>query len=108
MVLAFPRLSQQDEGYFDKFTDPLIAQSNLKSNTLVLQRNLSGKQFSPRYNEDADYKISDFIDYTSKLIGVLIAPVIYIIYGKRYINLLKMLLLIFLYLKKLSQLFPTR
>ncbi|WP_407268904.1 hypothetical protein [Tenacibaculum maritimum] len=89
LVLAFPRLSQQDEGYFDKFTDPLIAQSNLKSNTLVLQRNLSGKQFSPRYNEDADYKISDFIDYTSKLIGVLIAPVIYIIYGKKIHKLVK-------------------
>ncbi|CAA0150970.1 conserved membrane protein. Putative O-antigen biosynthesis protein [Tenacibaculum maritimum] len=89
LVLAFPRLSQQDEGYFDKFTDPLIAQSNLKSNTLVLQRNLSGKQFSPRYNEDADYKISDFIDYTSKLIGILIAPVIYIIYGKKIHKLVK-------------------
>ncbi|CAA0217984.1 conserved membrane protein. Putative O-antigen biosynthesis protein [Tenacibaculum maritimum] len=89
LVLAFPRLSQQDEGYFDKFTDPLIAQSNLKSNTLVLQRNLSGKQFSPRYNEDADYKISDFIDYTSKLIGILIAPVIYIIYGKKTHKLVK-------------------
>ncbi|WBX76161.1 hypothetical protein PG911_16235 [Tenacibaculum ovolyticum] len=89
LVLAFPRLSKQNSEYFDKFTDPLIAQSNLKNNTLVLQRNLSGKQFSLRSNAGATYKMSDFIDYSSILIGVLILPIIYIFYFKRIKVLIK-------------------
>ncbi len=48
IVFAFPRLVKYDAVYFDKFTDPIIVQSNLQNNTLVVQRNLSGKQFTPR------------------------------------------------------------
>ena len=89
LVLAFPRLINYNNEYLDKFTDPLIAQSNLKNNTLVLQRNLSGNQFKPRLNVGADYKTSDFIDYTSKFVGFLLMPFIYIIYYKKIKVLIK-------------------
>jgi hypothetical protein len=89
LVLAFPRLINYNNEYLDKFTDPLIAQSNLKNNTLVLQRNLSGNQFKPRLNAGADYKTSDFIEYTSKFVGFLLMPFIYIIYYKKIKVLIK-------------------
>ncbi len=89
LVLAFPRLIKQKNSYFDKFTDPLIAQSNLKNNTLVLQRNLSGKQFKPRENVGVVHGTSDFIEYTSKIIGLFLSPIFYLLFFTKINKLIK-------------------
>lgn len=82
IVFAFPRLVKHNGVYFDKFTDPIIEQSSLKENTLVVQRNLSGKQFTPRLKSSSGFILSDFIDYTSKFIGLLCIPIFLIRYKK--------------------------
>lgn len=84
LILAFPRLVNYKGKYIDKFTDPLILQTNLKNKTLVLQRNLSGEQFVPRYKDvDAVYKTSDFIDYSSKILALILFPIIFVYYFKK-------------------------
>lgn len=86
IVFAFPRLVKHNGVYFDKFTDPVIEQSILKENTLIVQRNLSGKQFTPRLKSASGFVLSDFVDYTSKILGFLCIPVFFMKYKKSIYN----------------------
>ncbi len=82
VVFAFPRLIQHNGKYFDKFTDPVIAQTSLKDNTLVFQRHLGTKHYNPRLAEHNDVIISDFIDYSTKFLSLLLFPIFYFLYRK--------------------------
>lgn len=80
IVFAFPRLVKHNGEYFDKFTDPIIEQTALKNQVLVVQRNLSGQQLKPRRSECSDIIMSDFVDYSSKLLAIVLSPLFYLIY----------------------------
>lgn len=88
LIFSLPRLSKVDNVYLDKFTDPVIDQSALKDDYLILQRHQAGKHKYPRYHADHVIK-SDFIDYTAKLLGLLLVPIIFLIYFNKINRLYK-------------------
>ncbi|MFW6026512.1 MAG: hypothetical protein ACOCRX_09230, partial [Candidatus Woesearchaeota archaeon] len=79
IFFAFPRLQKVNGYYIDKFTDPLIEFSKLKNNYLIFQRPLAGIHKTPRYNSDKII-ITDLIEFVSKVFGVLLIPIIQIVY----------------------------
>lgn len=89
VIFAFPRLVKHNGEYLDKFTDPIIEQTALKNQVLVVQRNLSGQQLKPRRSESADIIMSDFVDYSSKLLAIVLLPLFYLIYHKEINDLYK-------------------
>ncbi len=89
IVLAFPRLTYYNGEYFDKFTDPIISQTSLKKNTIVIQKHLRSKQFKPRFTKYTPVLIYDFIDYSSKLWGICFFPLFYLLYAKKIYHLYK-------------------
>lgn len=88
VVFAFPRLAYLDGVYLDKFTDPIIQYSKIKENVLIFQKSLSGNHFKPRNHNE--YVIeSDFIDFTTKVLGIILSPCFALFYGKKIIKLYK-------------------
>ncbi len=83
IVLAFPRLTYYNGEYFDKFTDPIISQTSLKKNTIVIQRHLSSKQFKPRFAKHNKVVVYDFIAYITKLCAICLFPLFYLLYAKK-------------------------
>lgn len=75
VVFAFPRLQKLGDFFIDKFTDPVILNSNLKNNCLVFQRPLSGLHKAPRYN-NSNVLYMDFFEFIPKIFGVLLSPFI--------------------------------
>lgn len=79
VIFSFPRLQKYHQKYIDKFTDPIILNSNLSKSCAVLQRHLAGNHFKPRFNADITF-YTDFLEYTSILVSILILPFILIKY----------------------------
>lgn len=88
VFFAFPRLQEFENKYIDKFTDPVIKESGLLKEFVIFQRPLSGKHFKPRYKQGAIIPI-DFIEYTTKILGVVFSPLFFIIYIKSIFILYK-------------------
>jgi hypothetical protein len=86
IVYAFPRLQKIDGRYIDKFTDPLIASSNLKDNCIIFQRPLAGLHKKPRYNQNK-IVTTDFVDFSAGFAGLVLLPFILLIYGHKLYKL---------------------
>ncbi|PKQ64409.1 hypothetical protein BZG02_06235 [Labilibaculum filiforme] len=86
VIFAFPRLQKVDQYYFDKFTDPVIEYSSIKDSFIVFQRHFSGEHKTPRYNSDS-LILTDFIEVGSRFLGVLIFPVIFLLYASTLLRL---------------------
>ena len=75
VIFGFPRIEKVNNVYLDKFFDPLINKSNLKSSYIYFERGRSGVHLSPRMNNERII-YTEFIDFTSQFIGYLISPFI--------------------------------
>lgn len=80
LFFSMQRLQKVNQVFLDKFTDPVIAHGNV-GKYLVFQRPLAGKHFSPRYNGGKVFKL-DFVHYTAKAFGLILAPFIVLLYHK--------------------------
>ncbi|WP_405377621.1 hypothetical protein [Nonlabens sp. Asnod3-A02] len=79
LFFAFPRLTNFNGIYLDKFSDPIIDIALEENEYLVIQNNNSGKHFTPRIHEK-NVCYSDFEFYTSILLSVFILPFIALLY----------------------------
>ncbi len=86
IVYAFPRLQKTDGRYIDKFTDPLVTNSNLKENCIIFQRPLAGLHKKPRYNQNKIVP-TDFVDFSARLAGLVLLPFTLLIYGHKQYKL---------------------
>lgn len=68
LFMAFPRIDMIDGQYLDKFTDPLIACSDLGSDFKIFQPGRAGKHESPRFNNKFIINI-DFLTAFSYLLS---------------------------------------
>ena len=75
VIFGFPRLENVNGIYLDKFVDPVILESNLKDSYIYFERGRSGVHLTPRLNEERIIT-TEFIDFTSHMIGALIAPIV--------------------------------
>jgi hypothetical protein len=79
VFFAFPRLIKVEDAYFDRFTDTIIANEKLVSQAIIFQRSLTGNYLLPRmHSENTIY--SDFIDITSKMLSIVLIPILPILY----------------------------
>lgn len=88
VIFAFPRLAKLDNVYLDKFTDPVIEYTHIKTGFLIFQRSLSGKHNRPRLHQDQTIE-TDFIDMTSKTLGVILSPIFFLCYAKTIFKIYK-------------------
>ncbi len=88
VIFAFPRLQHFDSKYIDKFTDPIIKESVLLNESIIFQKPLSGRHFRPRYKLCPIIPI-DFIEYTTKFLGIILSPLFFIMFSKSIFNLYK-------------------
>lgn len=79
IVFAFPRLQKVGDKHIDKFTDPIIFNSNLNKSCIIFQRPLAGNHKKDRINSEIIVK-TDFVEVFSKLIGILLLPIIIVVY----------------------------
>lgn len=86
IIFAFPRLYNINGLYMDRFTDPIISQSDLKENFLIFQRAHGGSHYNPRCNRKNTVTL-DFIVVTSLLLAIVLLPYLFIFHSKK-INLL--------------------
>src|SRR5690606_4380268 len=68
VVCAFPRLFKLGDSYIDKFTDPLIELSELKSNSLMLQHSFGQLRCLPR-KKTVDVFYADCIDILARVLS---------------------------------------
>lgn len=72
VIMAFPRLTKiVEEGYLDRFTDPVIQKTSIKKSYIIFQRHLSGHRLSPRFDH-TNVVHTNWIDYSSKLLSFLV------------------------------------
>jgi len=88
IIFAFPRLQKVGDLYIDKFTDPIILNSKLKNSCLIFQRPLAGNHKENRINSEITIK-TDFIEFTSKIIGMFLFPFTGLFYLSTLIKLYK-------------------
>jgi len=88
LFFAFPRLQKWEDMYFDKFTDPVISRSALADNFLIFQRPLGFNQFNPRLNARRTIH-TDFIEVFSRIMGILIIPLVFLFFYYKIINIKK-------------------
>ncbi|WP_035337073.1 hypothetical protein [Dokdonia sp. PRO95] len=86
LFFAFTRLSQKENIYYDKFTDPIIKYIDDHRDVVVLQRSLGGSYFEPRMNSDFISK-SDSILYICRLASILFLPFTILRYFSKFKNL---------------------
>ncbi|MCD4768609.1 MAG: hypothetical protein K8R35_00380 [Bacteroidales bacterium] len=96
LIFAFPRLQKYDDKYLDRFTDPVLKQSTILNDRIIFQRPLAGSHKKPRHNLN-DILKTDFVEFTSKAMGVILLPMfilfnfkpVYYLYkkAKDYFNL---------------------
>lgn len=86
LIFAFPRLTELDGLYIDKFTDPVIKHSKIKEDVLIFQKNLTGKDHSPRAHKEHLIE-SDFIDLTAKALSYILFPIFVLLYYKKIKNI---------------------
>ena len=94
VVFAFPRLQKIGTLYIDKFTDPVIQNSNIKNNCLIFQRPLAGAHNEPRCHHEIAVK-SDIVEILSLLFTFIFLPCVVIIYGSKVIRIFKKAKIIF-------------
>lgn len=70
IVCAFPRLFKYRDSYIDKFTDPLIELSELKSDTIVLQHSFGRPHYLPR-KKIAEVLYTDCIDILARVLSIV-------------------------------------
>lgn len=81
IIFSFPRIEKVDEFYIDKFTDPLIALTNLKHNSIIFEFSVGGVHKKPRiHNNMIVYR--DFIDFFGFFIAKLTSWILPVFYKK--------------------------
>jgi hypothetical protein len=88
IVFAFPRLQKLGDQYIDKFTDPIVVESKIKNNCIIFQRPLAGNHKENRINSEIAVK-TDFIEVTSKILGMILFPFIGLFYFRTLIGVYK-------------------
>lgn len=86
VFFTFGRTVKLDDAYLCKFTDPIIELNKLNSSSIIFEKPLYGVHRKPRFYSDRVY-YTDLIDYTSIVLGYVIAPLMHLKYKHKYIEL---------------------
>lgn len=86
VIFGFPRLENVNGIYLDKFIDPVLLESNLKNSYIYIERGRSGEHLTPRLNNEKIF-FSEFIDFTSQLLGGLIVPLVFMFNLHKFIGI---------------------
>jgi len=73
LIVAFPRLFEVNDSFIDKFTDPVIYNTELKKDYIIFQHSFGRSHFQPRKGM---HKViyCDFIDIISRVLSIIVYP----------------------------------
>ena len=78
-IFSFPRIELVGNQYVDKFSDPVIALTNLKTNSIVFEFSIGGKHLKPRIHSNIVVYIDFivFVAFVSAKLASWILPLFY-------------------------------
>lgn len=82
-VFSFPRIELVGDQFIDKFTDPIIALTNLKNNTIIFDQSAGGVHLKPRIHSNI-VVYRDFIVFLAITSAKLTSWTLPIIYRKTF------------------------